>query len=432
MNTATAPHAPRHTARPPPAASFRVWQESAGSQRWFRRFWVAALVMLVLNLGHNLGLGNINPLERSLFLVAMLLCVWGRPLNRPSLAGLVLMAAAIVLSASLTTFDRFEWQRTAMALVALFTMLGYLAVRIRTPDTLFILRSVSLIPLLSVALGVLIALAFGRQLMMADHTGAMRLGGATGPAFLAASCYAATVASGVLFCRRPSWTDAALIAAVLAIAALSGTRMATACSAATALMFLLLSRRSGVFKGLVLLYGAALVAAFLLTAGDQLVVRFLSGSSSGRDVIAQHLLAATTAHPWVGVGFGHHGLLIPELVQRYTGTSAAHNEFLRLRLELGWVGLSLFAVGWVLMWWGQRMLRPWSNLVLLTLLGLFAAYSSTDNTLFFVACLMGLVALGLGAQLLRSGSRVRPQTHGQARGQVHRLARTPVRASPWA
>ncbi len=395
MTTVTAPDMSGH---------FQLWQETAWSQRWFRRFWVAALVMLVLNLGHNLGLGNINPLERSLFLVALLLHVWGRPLNPSSLAGLLLMALAIVLSASLTNFDLFEWKRTIMALVALFTMLGYLAVRTRPQDAVFILRSISLIPLFSLALGVLIALAFGRQLMMADHTGAMRLGGATGPAFLAASCYAATVASGVLFCRKPSWTDAALITAVLTIAALSGTRMATACSAATALMFLLLSRKSGVFKGLVLLYGAALAGAFLFTLGDQLLMRFLSGSSSGRDVISQHLLAATTAHPWVGVGFGHHGLLIPELVQRYTGTTAAHNEFLRLRLELGWVGLSLFGLGWVLLWSGQLMHRLWSNLVLLTLLGLFTVYSTTDNTLFFVACLMGLVALGLGSQLLRSGT----------------------------
>lgn len=425
MNTATAPVlARRSAAAHAHTGHIRLWQETAWCQRWFRRFWIAALVMLVLNLGHNLGLGNINPLERSLFLMAMLLYVWGRPLNPLSLAGLLLMASAIVLSAALTTFELFDGKRAAMALVALFTMLGFLAVRTRTPDAVFILRSISLVPLFSLALGVLIALAFGRQLMMADHTGAMRLGGATGPAFLAASCYAATVASGMLFCRRPSWTDAALITAALAIAALSGTRMATACSAATALMFLLLSRKSGVFKGLVLLYGAALAGAFLLTVGDQLVMRFASGSSSGRDVISGHLLAAATAHPWVGVGFGHHGLLIPELVQRYTGTSAAHNEFLRLRLEIGWVGLTLFGLGWVLLWAGQLMHRLWSNLVLLTLLGLFVVYSTTDNTLFFVACLMGLLSLGLGSQLLRAGTlpaRVRTRMPG-----IH------PRRSPWA
>lgn len=420
MNGLTAPLRP---------GNLLLWQDSAWRQRWFRRFWVAGIVMMVLHLGHNLGLGNINPLERSLFLLAMILYVWGRPLVPTSVAALLLMGSAVFVSAAFTHFDLFEWRRTLMALVALFTMLGFLLVRTNEVDARFLLRSISVIPLFNVALGVLIALAFGGHLLNPDHTGALRLGGSTGPSFLAASCYAATLASGFLFCRKPSWTDAGLIVAALGIAALSGTRMATACAAGSALLFLLLSRKSGVFKGLVILYGAALAALFLLTIGDQLVLRFLSGSTSGRDVISGHLLASTLTHPWWGVGFGHHGLLIPELVQRYTGTEAAHNELLRLRLELGWVGVGLFALGWGVLWSGLLMRRLWSNVVMLGLLGLFTLYSSTDNTLFFVACLLALIALGVGSQLLQ----IRP-TMAPSGGTAHErtVAKSASRRPPWA
>ena len=64
MNGLTAPLHP---------GNLLLWQDSAWRQRWFRRFWVAGIVMMVLHLGHNLGLGNINPVERSLFLLAMVL-----------------------------------------------------------------------------------------------------------------------------------------------------------------------------------------------------------------------------------------------------------------------------------------------------------------------------------------------------------------------
>ena len=54
------------------------------------------------------------------------------------------------------------------------------------------------LPVVLLLYGVLLFLVFGMPLMMRDHTGAMRLSGATIPAFLAAASYAAAVAAAVI------------------------------------------------------------------------------------------------------------------------------------------------------------------------------------------------------------------------------------------
>ncbi len=74
------------------------------------------------------------------------------------------------------------------------------------------------------------------------------------------------------------------------------------------------------------------------------------------------------------------------------------------------------------------MRRLWSNVVMLGLLGLFTLYSSTDNTLFFVACLLALIALGVGSQLLQIRPEAPPVAVAAGSHRHHRPGQKP----PWA
>lgn len=387
-----------------PATQQLALHPSAEAQRhkWFARVWILALVLLVVSPGRNFGLGNTNPIERSTMLIAMLLFAWGRPIRSWALGGLGLMFTAIVTSGAVTAYPQFEWGRLAMASAALFTMLGFLVVKGRDKDVMLVLRSVAVLPLYIFALSLLLYMAFGRPLMQRDHTGAMRLGGAAIPAFLAAACYAAVVASGYLYSIKRRAVDLFFIACALVLGILSGSRMATACAGLSVVPFLFTSRKSAVFKMLLVLYASTALVCFLLTFGDQLVQRFLSGSKSGRELLWAVLEAAAERYPMFGVGFGHHNTLIPESVTVYTGTAAAHNELLRLRVELGIVGFVLFIAGW-LMYWGRlatRYVTP--TLTLFYLLALFVLFSTTDNTLFLSYSLLVLVSIGMGTELLNA------------------------------
>jgi O-antigen ligase len=382
-----------------------VWHRKAipdaTLEKWFARVWWFAMALLVISPGRTFGLGNTNPFERSVLLLAMLLFVWRRPVSRWPMAGLGLMALAIIVSGIATTNPDFTWGRLVMASVALFTMLGFLTVEGREKSSLLILRSVAVLPLLMVAFSVFMYAIFGWPLMQRDHTGASRLGGAVLPAFLAASCYAAVCAGGFLYCLTGRSSQLAMIAAALVISILSGSRMATACAAGSVVPFLFLARRSNVTKTLIAVYGLAALAAFLITAGDQLIMRFLSGSTSGRELMWQALEESIRRYPLLGIGFGHHGLLIPLSVSKLTGTVAAHNEVLRLQVELGRVGAAIFLLGWLIYWFRSLSQYVAPTLTAIVLIAFFMLYSTTDNTLFVTNSLLVPTSVGIGIALLQ-------------------------------
>ena len=385
---------------PKPNSSFNFWVDSEQTSRWFRRLWIAAMALTALSLGKNLGIGNINPFERSLFLAAGIFFIFGRPIDKTALSGLILMVLAILGAALASKFSFFEWSRTLMALIAFITIAAYLVVEPRESDALLILKSVAWLPVVLVVLGLIFFLLLGRPMMARDHTGAMRLGGAVIPAFLAASCYAASIAAGFLYVRERRTLYVTLVIAAIAISALSGSRMASVCAVASGGLCLALSRHSTIVKVLAVAYGVALLGVFLLTLGDQLLVRFMSGSNSGRELLWASLRAAGDQYPLAGIGWGHHGMVIPESVSRWTGTVAAHNEWLRLRVELGWIGCAFFAIGWTTYWMSRASRFVLPTLVHIALVLVFCIVSTTDNTLTAIYFLLGLLSIGLGTSLV--------------------------------
>ena len=58
----------------------------------FKASWLLALLLLLLNLGTVAGLGNINALEKSLFMVAGLIYLANKPLNwGPTISALIIL-----------------------------------------------------------------------------------------------------------------------------------------------------------------------------------------------------------------------------------------------------------------------------------------------------------------------------------------------------
>ena len=105
---------------------------------------------------------------------------------------------------------------------------------------------------------------------------------------------------------------------------------------------------------------------------------------SGRDLIWPIFRAARDASPWVGWGVGAGKVLVPEdePLARLLGTTAAHNEYLHIGVDGGWLGLVLLIgmfVGWT--WWHTRRLSPTERVVLRLVMAGFAVHAYTDNVL---------------------------------------------------
>ena len=246
-------------------------------------------------------------------------------------------------------------------------------------------------PMLSVALGYALDLAGFRPVFV--EGGGARLAGLGHPAFLAHVALTALAAALLGWLRSGTPRDAALILANLAILVLTGARAPLAYGALIVMGGLLLAPSAAVPRahrlalcliGLValpplLLAGTSVgsLRLFALAAGD-------AGHLSGRDLLWPLFEAAAAQAPWFGWGLGAGNLVVPQQgqVAQLLRTWAAHNEYLRLRVEGGGVGLGVLIALFVL-WVATRTRRlpPTERVVMRLAFVALALHAATDNVL---------------------------------------------------
>lgn len=363
---------------------------------WFKIFWLSGIFLLISNLGWTFNLGNINNIEKALFLITSLILIFKSQLNKASTIGYAIIVFSILFFGALTEFSEYSWSRLGLAFTALISILNFFIVRPSDHDRLLIVRTLAFIAPILVIYGIVLFLTGIKPLHMKDHTGATRLSGAAVPAFIAAAAYCSSIASASLFmcARKPFYI--VLVFVCLFISILSGSRMPTLCAAISAFSILLISLKNWSARAGFALTGLMVVGIFLITLGDQILLRFMSHSSSGRDILWAALQEWINYYPWYGVGFGHHQLLIPDHVTKITGTVAPHNEYIRLSAELGYPGAVLFLFGIVVLFFfasTNRRLEDTIMALIVTAAHLLYAYS--DNVFFLSYCYFGPLAYAL-------------------------------------
>jgi len=239
--------------------------------------------------------------------------------------------------------------------------------------------------------GACLALAGWRPLIV--EGAGLRLQGAGHPAFLAAFAMVGSYAALIEFLRAGWWRDAALLAMNVVILLLTGARAPLAITAVVIGLSLVFAPSPGlpmVRRWPLLLGGVVALVVLALLSGELADLRVFTllateaDNLSGRDEIWPLFRAARNASPWVGWGMGAGKMLVAvdrPLALRL-GTSAAHNEYLRLGVDGGYLGLGLLVL--LFMVWGVAHLRHLRGsdrfVTLLVLIGL-AVHSYTDNTL---------------------------------------------------
>jgi O-antigen ligase len=255
------------------------------------------------------------------------------------------------------------------------------------------------LPLCLVLAGVVLA-AVGLHPLFVNQLG-FRLQATGIPAFLGG--FAAT---GVYACLLELFRDGSqgrlgllLVNALILI--LSGARapLAVAVVVSVALMLFKVSARFVAAQRLPLVLVAAAALPALVALASQLsdvrLFNMLAGkadSLSGRDLLWPLFVEAWSEQPWFGWGLGAAKAIVPEtsLVAHLTGTTAPHNEYLRISTEGGYLGLGLLVLLMTLWTTAHTRRLPSTEraIVRLIMLGV-AVHAAIDNLLISTtACVL--------------------------------------------
>ncbi len=281
-----------------------------------------------------------------------------------------------------------------------------------------VIATVIAAPFIILGFGCCLAAA-GLRPLYGVEDGALRLGASTHPAFLAGFALISVYALLLEQVRGArGWRLAVLGGDILVL-------LATGARAPLALALLLILLVAGcvptprwpwrsripvllaVFAGPAVAILAAPLLGFvrLLTLASQGDVTNLSN----RTLIWPVYEAAFARSPWFGWGTGSGKVLVPvgTLLWHLLGTNAAHDEYLRIAVEGGAIGLCalLFLMALWLHGGTRRMRRPERAVMVLVFLA-FALHSATDNTL--IATTASLMFAWVSAVFARSEDEAAP------------------------
>jgi O-antigen ligase len=271
-----------------------------------------------------------------------------------------------------------------------------------------IIRATKWAPMIAVIASVPLSLA-GIRPMFVD-SGGMRLAGLGHPAFLAGVCLPAVYACLITLFRTGQRGDLALLGINGLVLLLTGARAPLACAAVVSVLSLA-TIHSSAFPARsrlpLLLGGAVLLPVAVVLSGSLSDFRVFNlfaheaTNLSGRDLLWPAFEATAAASPWFGWGTGAGNVVVPPTgqVARELHTWAAHNEYLRLAVEGGGVGLMLLGglfLGWVIA--HTRRLRAAERRIMRLAFLAMAAHAVTDNLLISTpACVMFAFAFAVFA-----------------------------------
>ncbi len=381
----------------------------------FRLIFLVTVAVLTLNVSVVFNVEKANPLEKAFVLAASLAILLRGKVDRALVPPALLIFAATLVSAAFTAYPGFSWDFYVRQLVNLTSLLVFLITIPQAKDRDDFFRILAFVPLAQVAVGLGYAAAGIRPLFSIDSSiGVPRLSGTTIPAFLAGFCVVGGLAAMFHAEAKNKMAYLWLTGVNGMILLLTAGRMASLVAAITwGAAFLFGFRRKVQLKFYLGLAGLIVLPALLVLVGEQLVTRALSNDEKSRDVMRHYLAHYVDAYPDFGIGLGHQYTIISHDLIVQTGAVAAHNEYLKYLVELGWVGASLFALGWIILflltWRSRRNLRK--AVYLACVLG-FLAYSATDNTLVRNELSFLLVVAAYGTRLALAEPR---PTAGTAR-----------------
>ncbi len=372
-----------------------------------------------------IGFGSgANQLQKTILFFTAVTMLFTRRVDKFVLSIVLAIFAVTFVAALATSYNDFSFGRYLKSLFSLSAVLLLLPGLITENDRHFILKWFAWSPVACVAIGAMYNVVGLWPLWYQDFLGVSRLQGSTIPSGLGGIGYIGTVAA--LLASGLYNKKYLLLGAVnLVILALSAARMPFAVAAMCSLViFFHFHGRSFARLYLSTIVLAMVCVAAYVAIGDKIAARFESESASGRELIWEVLDSVVQQYPYFGIGLGHQINIIPEDVMEKTATFAAHNEYLRLAVETGYVGVTgimiLFAVVFFYMFMTRKYCR---NPMFVVIVSSFFIYCYTDNVIssnmaVFVLVMAASLSLGYGH---RPAVPAQQPMSGGSRGQGRRI-----------
>lgn len=342
------------------------------------------LLVIIVNLEGLTG-ANTNPIEKGLLLICSLVFVMTRRIYVANIGLALALVAATVISAVGTQYSGFGLDRYFRGLISLVTPFLLLCAEPTEKDSKRLLLIFAWAPLVAMVLGVMYQVAGIRAIWYTDFLTATRLQGSLSPAGLGSLCYLGAIAATLKAAadRRRLYIWLGLAAVNCVILVLSAARMPLALTVLVCAVIYLTMVNPNVSGMLTAaLAGIPAAAVVMLVFGQSLLARFESESLSGRELLWQYLEIALADHPVFGVGIGHQILLLPERLKTLTTTMAAHNEYLRIAVETGYVGAVIIFGAIALMCLNIcRLSRVSHRFAFLAICVSFFIFCKTDNAI---------------------------------------------------
>jgi hypothetical protein len=348
----------------------------------FRALLGTYLAVMVINL-EAIGLtAAANQLEKTLLFLVGAAFLLTRKVDKFIFSCILLIMLTTAICAVLSSYDMFDPGRYVKSAFSLFSTLLLLSGKPSEKDRVFLIKFATWLPIVCVGLGILYDIAGIRTLWYTDFLGVRRMQATSIPAGLGSFAYLGSVAAmlmAVYFDKRYFFITLVNIMILL----LSAARMPLALAIGICLIVYYSFYARTVFQAYLSTSALAVFAAAAFFAvGDGIMNRFESNSLSGRDLLWEALNAVLAQYPGFGIGLGHQITVVPEDVMVKAATFAAHDEYLRLSLETGYVGATIIYSLLAAIFIYYMVANPRArNAIYISIIASFFVYCRTDNAI---------------------------------------------------
>lgn len=295
-----------------------------------------SIFIIAVDIGRNFGVPNANQVEKGMIVLWALLTLKLGEINPLAVFGFVSITMIILFSGVNTEYVYYDYKTSLLSFTQIIALLFFFIAILDERNLILSLKVVSFAATISLVVGCVFSLMGYRDLFRAEYaTGILRLGGSTVSAFMAGLCIMSSLSSLYVWLRCDERYKYIFLISFVCLLLTMGRMALFIGTLLCYVRFLTIKGVSNKRKfqtTLMLCLLGLVVAAFIMPT---LLERMQNSGSSGRDILWHFVMYMITLYPDYGIGFGHQFLSTPQDIIARTASWSAHNEYLRIALELG-------------------------------------------------------------------------------------------------